>query len=80
MIYTLHQEADFLSGFGQKNILPAAHFLTEVWYAVQSFTKKSCLRRIFFHKKILSMGHLVSVCCLVHQFIGIDNDSNSHTQ
>jgi len=51
MIYTLHQEADFLSGFGQKNILPAAHFLTEVWYAVQSFTKNPACGAFFFIKK-----------------------------
>jgi len=36
------------------------------------FTKKSCPQRILCHQKTLAVGHLISVFCLVHKFIGIN--------
>jgi len=62
-----------------KNICPAPDFLT-ILPAAHSFHKKSYLRRIAFHKKILSVGHLISVSCLIYQFVGIGIDSNSNTE
>jgi len=43
------------------------------------FHKQICLQRILFDKKILAVGHLISVSSLVYRFIGIENDSNLNT-
>jgi len=59
-----------------KKILSMVHLLALVLPAAHSVTKKLDCSACFFHKNALSMGHLISVYCLVHQFIGIKNDSN----
>jgi len=48
------------------------HFLHKFCLRRILVTKKPCLRRITFYTKILSVGHLISVACLVYQFVGIE--------
>ena len=49
-----------------------------LWWII--FTKKRLAGAFFFKIKIFSLGHLISVSCLVYKLIGIEIDSNLNTQ
>jgi len=80
MIYILHQQDRVPIMIWSTKSCLLRIFLHKFFLRRILFTKKSCFRPIFCHQKISPVGRLISVSCLVYQFIGIENDSNSKTQ
>jgi len=81
MIYVLHQQNNVPIQVRNQSKNPACSAFSFKSFACGAFFSRKILPAVLAahacHQKILSVGHLISVSCLVYQFIGIDNDSNT---